>query len=328
MHPIGGYFEFEINTKKWFPHSDGTLLNSGMFALKYILQSLSKPPQMVWVPYYTCDVVIRPLRELGIPFKFYNVSEKLEIAEPLNISVNDYIIVNNYFGVKDNYIKSIAQRYGDRLIIDCAQSFFTQQIDGCRILYSPRKFFGVPDGGIAYTPDKNGLHLTVSTSYDLCSHLLKRIDVNPSFGYQDFKRNSELLNNGSLQYMSNLTRYLLSSIDYDKVRKQRIENFVILHKALNNSNKLDLPAIDTFACPMVYPYRTKDVALRKRLLQSNVYVATYWPNVKQWCSPKDLDYALTDEIIPLPIDQRYGKKEMDYLIEIINSSLASSLVGT
>lgn len=318
MHQIGGYFELEIKTQERFLHSDGILLNSGMFALKYILQSLSEPPAIVWVPYYTCDVVIRPLRELGIPFKFYNISEKLEIAETLNISEDEYIIVNNYFGVKDNYIKSLAQRYGDRLIIDCAQSFFMEYVDGCRQLFSPRKFFGIPDGGIAYTPEKKTLNLTVSTSYNLCSHLLKRIDSNPSFGYEDFKRNSELLNNGSLQYMSNLTRALLSSIDYENVRQKRIDNYMLLDNALRNNNMLDLPDIDTVAGPMVFPYRTKDRSLRNHLIQSGIFVATYWPNVKQWCSPKDIEYKLTDEIIPLPIDQRYGKKEMEYIIDTIN----------
>ena len=45
--------------------------------------------------------------------------------------------------------------------------------------------------------------------------------------------------------------------------------------------------------------------------------ATYWPNVLKWCSEDMLEYELTNNIIALPIDQRYGREEMDYIIKLL-----------
>lgn len=318
MKAIGGYFELEINQDYRFPHSSGCLLNSGRHSLEYILKSLPEKPKTIWLPYYTCDVVLEPLDRLNIPYRFYNINEKLEISELFNVNSNEYIIANNYFGIKDEYLKQLSTIYHRQLIIDCAQAFFMEEIPGIYQFYSPRKFLGIPDGGIAMANDKLLKELPLDTSFERCSHLLKRIDLGPSGGYKDFKDNSSTLKKEPIKKMSNLTGALLSSINYEKVQQRRIANYMLLDDALKNSNLLNLPPIDTFICPMVYPYRTKNTALRKRLIDNQIFVATYWPNVKQWCSEAQLEYKLNDEIIPLPIDQRYGKKEMEYILEIIN----------
>ena len=48
------------------------------------------------------------------------------------------------------------------------------------------------------------------------------------------------------------------------------------------------------------------------------YVAMYWPNVLKWCTADMLEYELTNNIIALPIDQRYGSKEMDSIIKLLS----------
>ena len=70
IKPIGGYFEWEfpINNSS-FPHSDGVLLNSGRHALEYILKSLGEINRL-WIPYYTCDVVLQPIERLGVAYSF------------------------------------------------------------------------------------------------------------------------------------------------------------------------------------------------------------------------------------------------------------------
>jgi len=46
-------------------------------------------------------------------------------------------------------------------------------------------------------------------------------------------------------------------------------------------------------------------------------VATYWPNVFNWCENKTLEFDLAKNILPLPIDQRYGSEEMERIVELI-----------
>ena len=63
---IGGYFELELPDSGGFLHNDGVLLNSGRNALEYVLRALGEVKGL-FIPYYTCDVVMEPVEKLGLP---------------------------------------------------------------------------------------------------------------------------------------------------------------------------------------------------------------------------------------------------------------------
>lgn len=313
---IGGYFGLELPVSNAFLHSDGYCVNSGRNALELILSHIADLVKL-WIPYYTCEVVLEPLKKRGIPYSFYSINRRLEIAEDLELRSGEYLLLTNYFGIKDRYVNEMAERYGDRLIVDNAQSYYSHPISGIKTFYSPRKFVGVPDGGIAFIGEKVDMaQYPVDYSWNRCSHLLKRLDVNAGAGYEDFKVNSHMLVNQPIRQMSNLTRTLLSSIDFERIKKIRRNNFSFLHERLGASNKLLLDGFKS-DCPMVYPYYTDNENLRKKLIDNRVFVATYWPNVLNWCSIKAFEYSLSRMIIPLPIDQRYSTIEMKKIITLI-----------
>lgn len=317
IKPIGGYFEWEFPVNNGsFPHSDGVLLNSGRHSLEYILKSLGTIKRL-WIPYYTCDVVLQPIERLGIPYSFYRINNDFTLSEEVALSEDAYIIYTNYFGLMDMYCKEMANRYGNRLILDFAQAFFAPKLEGINTFYSPRKFVGIPDGGIAYTNKSIDIELQNDHSYGRCAHLLKRHDLQPMDGYNDFKDSSHQIASSCLSKMSNLTQKMLSSLNYAAIRERRVTNFTFLHAHLSDSNLLQIPSIESFSCPMVYPYQTNDTTLRARLIENQVFVATYWPNVLEWCNEGDLEYELCKNIIPIPIDQRYGEEDMKRVIEII-----------
>lgn len=92
----------------------------------------------------------------------------------------------------------------------------------------------------------------------------------------------------------------------------------LFKKKLCSSNRYSWELPDD-AVPMVYPYYTTDKSLRNHLITNKVFVATYWPNVLEWCSPEDTEYVLCNHILPLPIDQRYDEKDMDRIIELMKN---------
>ena len=96
-------------------------------------------------------------------------------------------------------------------------------------------------------------------------------------------------------------------------------NYHYLHTRLESKNQLEIPALSDNDVPMVYPFYTHEPELRKKLIKNRIFVATYWSNVKSWCQPGDWEYQLAENIIPLPIDQRYGVREMDNILEIVNN---------
>lgn len=316
MRPIGGYFELELRKNSEFPHSGGILVNSGRNAFEYIIRVVEKQPDVVWLPYYTCDVMLQPLRHLDIRYDFYHINESLEVADWPLLGDNDYIVVNNYFGIKDKYIESLSTilELTDKLIIDNSQAWYAKDYPMIRQFYSPRKFFGVPDGGVALTPEQNHLKLTKSESCHLCDHLLKRIESGPQSGYKDFHSNEKELDGQPLKEMSNLTAALLQNVDFDEVKVKRRSNYEYLAYHLNKKNRLNLPDFNSFECPMVYPYYTEDAGLRQRLIDNKIYVATYWPAVFERSYESSIEYQLAQKLIPMPIDQRYGEKEMNRIV--------------
>ena len=320
MEAIGGYFELaDYEVCEGFPHQDGILLNTGRNALEYILRCAGDV-KGVFLPYYTCEVVLEPLKKLHIPWVFYHINTKFEMEEDIQPKEGEYIIANNYFGIKDAYIQTLAEKYGDQLIVDCAQALFAKPIPGIKMFYSTRKFVGVADGGVAYGVDgKYSLLYDEEDSTLHDSHLRIRKEQGAEAGFRDYQQNETGLDNQPIRLMCRNTRDILWHIDYDKVIAKRRANFTFLHEALKDKNLLQLPEMDSFACQMVYPFVSKfDWNLRKELIENKVFVAQYWPGVQQLTS-FGTEYDLAKRVLPLPCDQRYGAEEMNRIIKLLTN---------
>lgn len=313
MKGIGGYFELELRKGKEF-HPDALALNTGRNALELIL--ITKKYSKVFLPYFTCDVILEPFIKHGIPYEFYSINADFEPIFDFSIIKDDEgFLYTNYFGLKDTFIKQIAT-ICTNLIIDSTQSFFSMPIKGVPTFYSCRKFFGVPDGAYLYLDNVAKSIYTTDYSEHRMSHLLKRIEHGASYGYNDFKNNDSSLKENQIMLMSNLTKALLGDIDYEIVKEKRVENFMTLHEQLSKVNKLRIN-MDTHSIPMVYPCWSNESNLKEKLIKNNIFVATYWPNVTAWCESSQLEHIMTNEIVYLPIDQRYNPVNMDFIISLI-----------
>ena len=312
---IGGYFELADKDCEYASMPvDGIALNTCRNALEYIILQLPDAKR-IFVPYYTCEAVIEPLKRLPVKYEFYHINEQLEMAEEIVLQKGDYLIANNYFGVKDAYIAELANKYGERLIVDNAQALFASVMPCIKAAYSTRKFVGVADGGFAVSISAelaSKYELDNSSEHD--SHLLIRKEKGAEVGFKDYQVNECKLDNQPIRRMSPQTQSILSHIDYETVIQQRRQNYRYLSDVLGDMNLLQLPPMDSFACPMVYPFMTSDESLRARLIENKVFVARYWPNVLEWCDNNDIEHKLATCIIPLPIDQRYGEVDMKKIL--------------
>lgn len=319
MKAIGGYFELEkTGNGRGFPIDEGILLNTGRNAFEYILRSLPECKK-VYLPFYTCDVLLEPLVKCGIPYTFYSVDEGLELASPIDLKENEYLLYTNYFGIKDNYIGVLADQYGEHLIVDCAQALYAKPELGIPTFYSPRKFVGIPDGGIAVM--EKGLPSsdfpTDMDSTGRMSHLYLRKEKGPAAGYPAFRENSSKLKMLPIMNMSRETSAMLQTIDFDGIRERRKANFAYLHEKLGRYNLFPIPDASTFACPMVYPFLATREGLREKLIGHQVFVATYWPNVFEWAAVSSIDFRLAKHLLPLPCDQRYCPEEMERIVQLV-----------
>lgn len=313
MNAIGGYFELELHKKEEY-HQEAIRLNTGRNAFEYLL--LANSYTKVYMPFFTCDVLLEPLKKHQIAYEFYNIDEQFEpLFDYETVQSNEAFLYTNYFGLKDTFIEILASQF-NKLIIDNSQSFYSKAVFGIDTFYSPRKFFGVPDGAYLYSNKKLDESFDKDVSFDRCSHLLKRLDCKAENGYQDFITNDEGLQNQDIKIMSNLTQTILSTIEYNICAAKRRFNFNFLHQSLQASNKLKIDVLN-IGVPMVYPYWVEDKSLIRKLVDSKVYTATYWNNVKEWSLAGTLEHRFVDEIIYLPIDQRYDDVDLSKIIKII-----------
>ena len=262
MEPIGGYFSLELPHLEEY-HKDAIRLNTGRNCLEYILRS--RGYKKVYIPYYTCDVVLEPFKKLDIPYEYYHIDIHFEIRDRFTLKESEALLYTNYYGLKQRYVEQLAAKVGNRLIVDNTQAFYAKPVAGIDTFYTCRKFFGVPDGAYLFTDKLLDVELEQDQSYERLLSLTKRIDLSPEAGYQDFRDTSKALVGQPIKRMSKLTQRMMQGIDYESAAQRRRANYLMLNKALGKENNLELPLEDD-AVPMVYPYLVPENGLREKLI--------------------------------------------------------------
>lgn len=318
---IGGYFEYNVPKNKNDIHSRSLKLNTGRNCFEYIL--LVYKIKKIWIPLFTCDAIIEPLIRHKISYFFYTVNENLEIDDISSIPDEEWILITNFYGLKSNYIKQITGKRNN-LIVDNAQAFFEMPIKGVPTFYSPRKFFGLPDGGILYCDKKLDVRFENDSSIERLDHLFIRLEKSAEEGFEVFKRNENLLKGQPIRKMSLVTLNIYYTVDMISVKEKRRNNFEIIHTELGSTNELSKSFnYSKDSVPLLYPYLNSSLnalQLREKLRLNKIYLPIYWPNVIEWSDVSSIEYSFSNNILNIPIDQRYGFEEMNKILNIIKNN--------
>jgi hypothetical protein len=311
---IGGYFQLELQNRVHL-HPEALRVNSCRNALQLLMRALTL--ERVLLPAFSCSAVFEALRREEVFFETYKTNEQFEPQLPPDLSKTDYVIINNYFGLCDDIIARYAGE--PNIIVDNAQSFFSSPLEVVGTIYSPRKYVGVADGGMLMTNKNVELPLEFDSSTTYSEQLFTRIEQGATAGYGQYLRTEEWISKQPPLKMSHLTDRILTSINYDNIRKRRIENYHFLQEKLDGVNDFS-KSWNGKQVPLCYPFvrSKKNKVLREKLLQANIFCPLYWPNV--FADNDDSGaFEFEKNIIPLPIDQRYGREEMEIIIKIVTS---------
>lgn len=315
MKEIGGYIEFERLTNKML-HEKGILLNSARDCFFYLCEAhLAKK---IWIPYFLCDSIYKLCRKKGIKYDFYHI-DKNWLPVNVKLQQDEYIYIVNYYGQLDEAaILALKMKYGN-IIIDNTQAYFNAPIEGIDTLYSCRKYFGVPDGGVLFTDGHLDCDMEQEVSYNRMNFLLGRYEKTASEFYSEYVANNDYFDTQPMKRMSKLTKNLLHGIDYDFVKQRRTENFKYLHGRLGKINQLEMNIPNgAFAYPLMLENAS---AIRKQLIKQKIYIPVLWPNVLDECAAGSWEYKLASDVLPLPVDQRYDLDDMSYMVNVINGLL-------
>ncbi len=312
---IGSYIELDLrNTGEYYPqNTDIIRLNTARAGIYHAIKVLGLTK--VYIPYYLCSVVRDFLSARGLQVIYYSINENLEPDIAQN-EIDTAFLLINYFGILTSKTIIKHTNHFHNVIIDNSQGFFSSPIEHCLNVYSPRKFFGVPDG--CYVIGNNANLYSNLYSQDISSEtslfLLKRIEMGSQKAYEDRMKNENRLSRADVLIMSHLTKTLLKSIDYESIKNKRVNNFSYAHEKLRGLNKIKLNlTMDYQLFPMVYPLIIENESLVEQLKSHGIYTGRWWSHVLRQVHPDSYEAYLSKYLIPIPIDQRYGPDEIDYI---------------
>lgn len=235
MKDIGGYPCLELPCGEEY-HRDAMRLNSARACFGEILKARSI--RKVYLPHYSCQVMIDELDRRGVEYAFYHIDASLDPEMCPEVRDGEAVLYTDYFGIKRETVRRLVAVYGNKLIVDNAQAFYEKPAGGIDTIYSPRKFFGVSDGGYMYSDAVTELPGRRDESYLRILPQLKRIDLDAGAAYADFQNSEEQLCGQDAKQMSELTRRILQGADYAFVKKKRVDNYRYLHERLSGLNGL------------------------------------------------------------------------------------------
>ncbi len=316
MREIGGYIELDKYNLPML-HEGAITLNCGRNCLAYLIEA--KKIRKLVLPYFLCDSVKNLCEKYDVSTRYYHINEEF-IPQDINLESDEWLYLVNFYGqLSQEVIKEFYDKYG-KVILDNAQAYFQMPVDGVDTLYTCRKFFGVADGGILYTQAKMENELPIDESFERMHFLMGRYERTASEFYSEYAQNNRLFGDEPIKKMSKLTKNLLHGIDYEQIKEIRTRNFQYLNTKLGELNGLNLKNVEgAFAYPLLIENGGE---VKKRLAKLQIYIPTLWPNVLQEVKEDTLEFKLAMNILPIPVDQRYGKEDMDCVIQEIKKILA------
>lgn len=310
---IGGYLELEEASGREY-YEDLYRVNLGRTAFLLLLRT--RQIRKIYMPYFLCESVFQVCRENDTEMIFYYLSEELEPVLPQGApEEGTYVYLVNYYGcLTEDKIRYYKKKFGN-IIVDNTQAFYDRPVEGIDTIYSCRKFFGVGDGAYLATDAQPDMDLPEDHSMEHMAHVLGRYEYDAGTYYQRMLDTAAGFGSSGVRRMSRLTENLLKTIDYEGIKRKREANYRLLAELLPSGSPFNGEIPEG---PFAYPYYHRSgIELRRWLAGKKIFVPTNWKNVLRDLKADTLEYQWSENILPVPCDQRYGREEMEYIAACI-----------
>lgn len=251
-------------------------------------------------------------------------------------------------------LQKLCREHQITIIEDTTHSIFTKtRTIGDYCIASLRKWMPIPEGAVVYSmqelPEEWKSLERAKPSAKIEAMVLKKLFLGQNTSYKDLM-DAEKINEAYRQIfvteeekieaekdgqekacaISDLSAFLLQCQDVIKIQENRKRNYLFLKEQLakhgislyghenlleNSSEIMKEEIIPYTALLKLKEHNRND--FRKYLMEQKIYCAVHWPieieeqhkyaHVSEWA----------EELISLPIDQRYEEEEMKYLAETI-----------
>jgi len=304
--------------------------------------------QVLWVPTYFCQTVVRDIRTEGLEIRSYPDSPLDDPGQPIIIEDEraGAILLLNPFGLRTRSrpVSSTCCRLWvveDHTHDPWSPSVANSQAD--YVLASLRKTVPIPDGGFLWSP--KGLRLpplpeptqqrSAASLLKLAGMALMRLYLEGSIDDKDKARSlllagEEGIARGQISGMPSHTRALLEAFPAHEWRNRKRQNFNRLSAHLGGNPSLAIlrPTAEQ-AVPfslvlqtLSHPAREE---LRNYLIGMRVYPAVLWSlDNPQVSGIRAEDLTLSRQMLSIHCDGRYDLSDMDAIARIIHFRLGQS----
>ncbi len=341
--------EYNVKLPKWLCMGDDQcLLLSGRSAIDYVLNDITNEIRSAYMPSYCCESMLQPFLDKNINIDYYDVIfEDDGVKYLIDYEKQcDIFFATSYFGFSSTVMDSVIESFSNRDVIvieDITHRLLCEKMCSQKASYSIaslRKWFAIPSGGIAIKqkgtfskqllkPSNEMVKTKISAMKKKANYILEcseysNTQLADKKNYLNlFSKFNEMLKiNYSLIEIDNLSRYILSKVDIEVIKKTRCENAYFMAEALKKC-KFITPMITisdfTKDCPLFFPIRiSPDVrnGLRTYLVENEIYCPTHWP-VSNALSLNSRTRKIYDEELSLICDQRYSIDDMARIVNKI-----------
>ena len=322
MREIGSFIELELPKGREIYAGDKGVarLNTGRAAIWHAFRLSGC--NAIWIPYYQCESVREFLTKKRCTIKYYHQDRSFNPID-LKPAQDEAVLLVNYYGIMSyGRMCELARQY-EHVIIDNCQAFFCQPLPDAFSVYSARKFVGVADGSYVIGANAELFVEEYPQGYssDTAAFLMTRIEYGcEGKGYEMRAINEDRVDAEDLMRMSKLTRAMLDGADYEVNLRKRRENFETACRLFGDINKINPTRyFDETTVPMVYPLVVEDDALLGKLLAAKHFQGHWWNYITKELPKDTFEHWLSRYLIPITIDQRYGREDMEYLHSIVDN---------
>jgi hypothetical protein len=293
----------------------------------------------LFVPDYFCDNVVTWWERHGISIRRY--ADDPHMASPawetLTVSRGDAVLAVNYFGVRDGKVwgEWTHANNGVLLVEDHSHDPLSGWAFDSKADYafaSLRKTFPTPDGAILWSPKDLSLPAEpfmgdwTGSALKLVAMVLKRDYLEGDNKqlkevFRDFQGKGEaMLEDAHAAAVSPWSRFLLASgcpVVWREQRKENVKTFLNLISSHPSIQPLFTEWPDNncpFNAVLLFPSKEDRDTYRSRLIGAGVYSSVHW---ELSCSAPPDVLALSNQIMTIPVDQRYTEEDMKRIASII-----------